>query len=118
MKRCCFSPERHVLSHTLNRLCSLTHPLDGFVEERNNRSINKAVHLVDESLFDHLVAGDKHHPRAAFPQAEHWTVLLSKLHPKEPITFQGRELLTKTFVFFEFVNSLLEVLKKMRLHKH
>ena len=62
--------------------CILTNPLEDNMEERHNRSINEAVQLVHKSLFDHLVSWNKHHPFAASPQAEHRTVLLSKLHFK------------------------------------
>lgn len=60
----------------------LTEALEDNMEERNNRSINKAVQLVDKSLFDHLVSWNKHHPLTAFPQAKHRAVLLSELYSK------------------------------------
>lgn len=66
----------HSRSHTL------TKALEDNVKERDDRSIHEAVQLINKSLFDHLVSWDKHHPLAASPQAEHWTVLLGKLHSK------------------------------------
>lgn len=60
----------------------LTNALEDNVEERDDRPFDKAVQLVNKGFFDHLVSRNKHHPLAASPQAEHWTILLSKLHSK------------------------------------
>lgn len=67
----------------LSFLRSLTQAFENNMEEGDDRSIGKAVQLGDESLSDHLVSWNKHHPLTAPPQAEHRAVLLLKLHAKE-----------------------------------
>lgn len=58
---------------------TLTDAFEDDMEEWDNRPVDKGVLLVNEGLFDHLVARNIHHPLAASPQAEHWAILLSKL---------------------------------------
>lgn len=41
------------------------------MEERDDRAVLKGIQLAHESLFDHLVSSDEHHPLAAPPQTEH-----------------------------------------------
>lgn len=57
----------------------LTNAFEDLMEEWDNRTVDKTVELVNESLFNHLVAGNIHHPLTASPQAEHRAKLLRKL---------------------------------------
>lgn len=60
------------------------------MEEGNNRPVSKAVQLIDESLFNHLVSRNKHNPLTASPQAKHSPVLLSELYLKNKMLYNRR----------------------------
>lgn len=57
----------------------LTKSIGDNMKERDDWPFDKAVQLVNKSLFDHLVSWNKYHSLTAFPQAEHGTVRLRKL---------------------------------------
>lgn len=69
---------RLLVSHTV-ALVKLTNALEDHMEEGDNRPVDKAVQLVNKSLFDHFVPRNIHHPLAASSQAEHRAILQSQL---------------------------------------
>lgn len=67
-----------------------TNSFEDDVEEGNNRPVNKAVQLIDESLFNHLVSRNKHDPLTASPQAKHRAILLSELYLKNQMLYNRK----------------------------
>lgn len=80
----------------------LTKTLIDNMEERKNWSINKAIQLINKSLFDHLVSCNVHHPLTASLHTEHRTVCLSQLQAGKI----RRRNVSQTFIFFKVIPSI------------